>query len=146
MKRLFTINNEYNILARKADFTTAFDETIFLLRMVKSVDHMISPEGMKPIASRVEDLRNVQSLECKRDVIKVLECLGLSGCYIKILQVGSQPFYDLVKTTTSFHGTVEHQNRFQSTKDRNTQETTLAVPSTDYPIHFNAGSSYIGFS
>ena len=97
----------------------------------------------KPIAKRVEDLKNLKSPEYKRDLLKVLGCLGLYS-YIKNLHVDSQPFYDLIEDSTSFHWTDEHERLFQSTKDRIIENTKLAVPSTKYPFHIHVDSSNVG--
>ena len=76
--------------------------------------------------------------------MKVLGCLGFYSCYIKNLHVDSQPFYDLIKDSTSFHWTDEHEKLFQSIKDRISEDTILAVPSTDYPFHIHVDSSNVG--
>ena len=44
----------------------------------------------------------------------------------------------------SFHWTHEHEKLFQSIKDRISEDTTLAVPSTDYPFHIHVDSSNVG--
>ena len=141
---MFTIINEYHTLLRKAGLKAAPDKTFFFLKKVKFLDHVISPEGIQPIAKRVKDLKNLKSPECKRDVMKVLGCLGFYSCYIKNLHVDSQPFYDLIKDSTSFHWTDEHEKLFQSIKDRISEDTILAVPSTDYPFHIHVDSSNVG--
>ena len=56
----------------------------------------------------------------------------------------SQPFYDLIKYSTSFHWTDEHEKLFQSIKDRINEDTILAVPSTDYSFHIHVESSNVG--
>ena len=55
-----------------------------------------------------------------------------------------QPFYDLIKDSIPFHWTGEHEKIFQSIKDRISEETILAVPSTDYPFHIHVGFSNVG--
>ena len=52
----------------------------------------------------------------------------------------SQPFYDLIKDWTPFHWTHEHENIFQSIKNRISEDTILAVPSTDYLFHIHVDS------
>ena len=141
---MFTIINEYHTLLRKAGLKAAPDKTFFFLEKVKFRGHVISPEGIQPIAKRVNDLKNLKSPECKRDVMKVLGCLGFYSCYIKNLYVDSQPFYDLIKDSTSFHWTDEHEKLFQSIKDRISEDTILAVPSTDCPFHIHVDSSNVG--
>ena len=144
-KEMFTIINEYHTLLRKAGLKAAPDKTFFFLKKVKFLGNVISPEGIQPIAKRVKDLKNLKSSECKRGVTKVLGCLGFYSCYIKNLYVrDSQPFYDMIKDSTSFHWTDEHEKLFQSIKDRISEDTILAVPSTDYPFHIHVDSSNVG--
>ena len=76
--------------------------------------------------------------------MKVLGCLGFYSCYIKNLHVDSQPFCDLIKDSTHFHWTHEHEKLFHSIKDRISEDTILAVPSTDYPFHIHVDSSNVG--
>ena len=63
--------------------------------------------------------------------MKVLGCLGFYSRYIKNLHVDSKPFYDLIRDSTSFHWTEEHENIFQMIKDRISEDTILAIPSTE---------------
>ena len=87
-----TIINEYHTLLRKAGLKAALDKTFFFLKKLKFLGHVISPDGIQPIAKRVDTLRNLKSPQSKRDVMKVLGCLGFYSCYIKNLHVDSQPF------------------------------------------------------
>ena len=140
---MFTIINEYHTLLRKAGLKAAPDKTFFILKKVKFLGHVISPDGFQPIAKRVDALRNLKSPQSKRDVMKVLGCLGFYSCYIKSLQVDSQPFYDLIKDSTPFYWTEEHEALFNSIKERIHKDTVLAVPSTDYPFHIHVDSSNV---
>ena len=137
---VFTVINEYHTLVRRAGLKAAPDKTLFFLKKVIFLGHVISPEGIQPIAKRVKDWKNLETPETKRDVMKVLGCLGFYSCYIKNLHVDSQPFYDLTKDSTPFHWTHEHEKLFQSIKDRISEDTILAVPSTDYPFHIHVDS------
>ena len=141
---MFTVINEYHTLLRKACLKTAPDKLFFFLKKVKFLGHVISPDGIQPIAKRVKELKNLKSPESKRDVMKVLGCLGFYSCYIKNLHVENQPFYDLMRESTHFHWTHEHEKSFQSNLDRNSEITILAVPSTDYPFHIQVDSSSVG--
>ena len=138
---MFTIINEYHTLLRKTGLKAAPDKTFFFLKKVRFLGHVISPDGIQPVEKRVKDLKNLKYPECKRDVMKVLGCLGFYSCYIKNLHVDSQPFYDLIKDSASFHWTDEHEVLF---KDRISEDTILAVPSTDYPFHVHVDSSSVG--
>ena len=141
---MFTVINEYHTLLRKAGLRASHDKTFFFLKKVKFRGHVISPEGIQPIAKRVKDLKNLKSPESKRDVMKVLGCLGFYSCYIKNLHVDSQPFYDLIEDLTPFQWTHEHEKLFQSIEDRISEDIILAVPSTNYPFHIHVDSSNIG--
>ena len=89
---MFTIIDEYHTLLRKAGLKAAPDKSFFLLKKVKFLGHVISPDGIQPIAKRVGDLRNLKSPECKRDVMKVLGCLGFYSCCKKISTWIVNPF------------------------------------------------------
>ena len=76
--------------------------------------------------------------------MKVLGCLGFYSCYNKNLRLDSQPVYNLIKDSTPFHWRHEHEKLFQSIKYRISEDTILAVPSTDYPCHTHVDSSNVG--
>ena len=141
---MFTIIHEYHSLLRKAGLKAAPEKTFFFVRKVKFLGHVISSDGIQPIAKRVQDLKNLKSPESKRDVMRVLGCLGFYSCYIKNLHVDSQPFYELIRDSTPFHWTEEHEKLFQSIKDRISEDTVLAIPSTHYPFHVHVDSSNVG--
>ena len=141
---MFAVISDYHTLLRKAGLKAAPDRTFFFLRKVKFLGHIISPEGIQPIAKRAKDLKNLKSPGSKRDVMKVLGCLGFYSCYIKNLHVDIQPFYDLIKDLTPFHWTHEHEKLFQSIRHRIWENTTPAVASTDYPFHSHVDSSNVG--
>ena len=136
---MFSIIHEYHNLLRKAGLKAAPEKTFFFLKKVKFLGHVISSEGIQPIAKRVKDLKNPKSPESKRDVMRILGCLGFYSCYIKNLHVDSKPFYDLIRDSTSFHWTEEHEI-FQIMKDRISEDTILAIPSTEYLFHIHSSN------
>ena len=141
---MFTIINEYHTLLGKAGLKAAPDKTFFFLKKVRFLGHVISPDGIQPIAKRVDALRSLKSPQSKRDVMEVLGCLSFYNCYIKNLHVDSQPCYDLIKDSTPFHWTEEHEALFNSIKERIHKDTVLAVPSTEYPFHIHVDSLNVG--
>ena len=76
--------------------------------------------------------------------MKVLGCLGFYSCYIKNLHVDSKHFYDLIRVSTLFYWTEEHEKIFQMIKDRISEDTILAIPSTEYPFQIHVDSSSVG--
>ena len=80
---VFTIINEYHSLLRKAGLKAAPDKTFFFLKKVKFLGHVISPDGIHPIAKRVDTSGNRKSPQKNGDVMKILGCLGFYSCYIK---------------------------------------------------------------
>ena len=141
---MFTIINEYHTLLRKAALKAAPDKTFFFLKKEKLSGHAFSPDGIQPIAKRVDALRNLKSPQSKRDFMKFLGCLGFYSCYIKNLHVDSQPFYDLIKDSTPFHWTEKHETLYNSIKERIHKDSVLAVPSTEYLFHIHVDSSHVG--
>ena len=69
---MFTVINEYHTLLRRAGLKAAPDKTFFFLKKVKFHGHVISPEGIQPLAKRVKHLKNPKSPESKRHVMKIL--------------------------------------------------------------------------
>ena len=137
---MFTVINEYHTLLRKAGLKAAPDKTFFFLKKVKFHGHVISPEGIQPIAKRVKDLKNLKSPASKRDIMKVLGCLGFYSCYIKNLHVESQPFYDLIKDSPPSTGHTNTKNcsnrsRTESAKTRSLLYPPLIIPFTFTWIH-----------
>ena len=141
---MFSIIDEYHNLLRKAGLKAAPEKTFFFLKKVNFLGHVISSEGIQPIAKRVRDLGNLKSPECKRDYMRVLGCLGFYSCYIKNPHVDSKPFYDLIRASTSLHWTEEHEKIFQKMKDRISEDTIIAIPSNEYAFHIHVDSSNVG--
>ena len=77
---MFTVINEYHTLLRRAGLKAAPDETFFFVKKVKFLGHVISPEGIQPFAKRGKNFKILKSPESKRDVMKVLGCLGFYSC------------------------------------------------------------------
>ena len=141
---MFSIIDEYHNLLRKTGLIAAPENTFFFLKSVKFLGHVTLSEGIQPIPKRVKDLKNPQSPECKRDVMKVLGCLGFYSSYIKDLQVDSKAFYDLIRDSTSSRWTEEHEKIFQMIKDRISEGTIPALPSTKKFFHIHVDSSDVG--
>ena len=131
---MFTVIHKYHQLLRKGGLKAAPDKTLFFLREVKFLGHVISEQGIQPVAKRVKDLQNLKYPESKRDVMKVLGCLGFYGCYIKNLHVD----------TTPFKWTDQHEELFKAIKSRICKDTILAVPSAKYAFHIHVDSSNVG--
>ena len=141
---MFTIIHEYHQLLRKGGLKAAPDKTHFFLRKVKFIGHIISEQGIQPVAKGVKDLQNLKSPESKRDVMKILGRLGFYSCYIRNLHVDSQPFYELIKDTTPFKWTDQHEELFKEIRTKISEDTIFAVPSTEYPFHIHVDSSNVG--
>ena len=88
----FTIINEYHTLLRKAGLKAAPDKLFFFLEKVKCLGHVISPDGIQPIAKRVDALRNLKSPQSKREVMKVLGCLGSTAAISRTYTLIVSPF------------------------------------------------------
>ena len=143
-QEMFTVIQEYHDLLRKAGLKAAPDKTLFFLRKVKFLGHVIAADGIQPVAKRVRDLHNLKSPKTKTEVKSFLGALGFYSCYIKNLHVDSRPFYELTKKDTNFCWKQEHEDLFQEIKKRISEDTVLAVPSTKHPFHIHVDSSNVG--
>ena len=72
---MFTVVKKYHTLLTKAGLKAAPDTTFFLLKKIKFLGHVISPEGIQPIPKRVKDLKKLKAPESKTDVMKIPGCL-----------------------------------------------------------------------
>ena len=139
-----TTINEYRILLRKAGLQAALDKTIFFLEKVKFLGQVVSPDGIQPTAKRVDALRNINSPQSQRDVMKAMGCVHFYSFFVKKIHVDSQLFYDLINDSTPFHWTEDHEKLFNSFKKRIHKDTVLAVPCTYNPFHIHVDSSNVG--
>ena len=63
---MFTIIHEYHQLFRKGGLKAAPDKTHFFLRKVKFLGHVISQDGIQPVAKRVQDFE-VTGMQTRRN-------------------------------------------------------------------------------
>ena len=54
----------------------------FFLRKVKFLGHVVSKEGLSPIASRIDDIKKLKSPESKTEVLGVLGVMEFYSIYI----------------------------------------------------------------
>ena len=95
---MFTIVKEYHFLLRKANLKAAPDKTMFFIRKVRFlVRNVISKDGLSPIASRIDDIRNLKTPESKTEVLRVLGMMGFYHTYILIFHIDAKPLYDLTR-------------------------------------------------
>ena len=75
--------------------------------------------------------------------MKLLGCLRNYSGYIKNLHVDSQPFYELIRDTTPFKWTEKHEKPFQEIKEKISEDTIFAIPSTEHPFPIHVDSSNV---
>ena len=142
--KLFTVINQYHTFLGKAGLKAAPNKTFcFLKKSQVFWSRYIS--GRNPTHRKTS-----QRLEKPATTRKSTRChesswmLGFYSCFIKNLRVDSQPFYNLIEDSTTFHWKHEHEKLFQSIKDRFSKDTILAVPSLNYAFHIHVDSSNVG--
>ena len=143
-QEMFTIVKEYHSLLRKANLKAAPDKTMFFLRKVRFLGHVISKSGLSPIASLIDDIRNLKTPESKTEVLRVLGMVGFYHTYILNFHIDAKPLYDLTKDTTLFKWLPEHEKVFTDLEQRFCHDISNAFPSNDYPFHIHADSSNLG--
>ena len=109
---MFRIIVHYHHLLRKSALKAQPEKTKFFLRKVQFLGHVVGKDGIQPVKKRVADLHALKSPEKKRDVMRVLGCLGFYSMYIKNLHVDCKPFYDLIRDDTVFEWKPEHEKLF----------------------------------
>ena len=142
-REMFTIVREYHSLLRKANLKAAPDKTMFFFRKVRFLGHVISKDGLSPIASRIDDIRNLKTPESKTEVLRVLGMMGFYHTYILNFHIDAKPLYDLTKDTTLFKWLPEHGKVFTDVKQRFCHDISNAFPN-GYPFHIHADSSNLG--
>ena len=75
---------------------------------MRFLGHVISKDGLSPIASRIDDIRNVKTAESKTEDLRVLGMMGFYHTYILKFHIDAKPLYDITKDTTLFKWLPEH--------------------------------------
>ena len=73
---MFEIIDKYHELFRKSGLKAQPEKTKFFLRKVQFLGHVVGKDRIQPVKKQVADLKALKSPENKRDVMRVLGCLG----------------------------------------------------------------------
>ena len=90
-EEMFNIIKEYHALLRKANLKAAPGKTMFFLRKVKFLGHVISENTLSPVISRIDDIKNLKTPESKTDVLSVLGAIGFYSNYVIIFHIDAKP-------------------------------------------------------
>ena len=101
-EEMFNIKKEYHTLLRKANLKAAPDKTMFFLRKVKFLGHVISENTLSPVISRIDDIKNLKTPESKTDVLSVLGAMGFYSNYVINFHIDAKPLYDLTRGDVNF--------------------------------------------
>ena len=142
--KMMDIIQESHRLLRASGLKAAPEKTKFFLRKVQFLGHVFSQEDIQPVVKKVAAFKALKSPENKRDVMRVMGCLGFYSSYIKNLHVDSKFFHELTRDNVPFKWDAEHENLFNDLKDRISEDTILAIPSERYPFHIHVESSSVG--
>ena len=140
----FDTIREYHSLLRKANLKAAPDKTFFFLRKVKLLGHVVSKDGLSPIASRIDHIKKLKSPESKKEVLGVLVVMGFYSTYIINFHVDAKCLYELANSSDKFHWLPCHEEVFQKLKDKFCHDISNAIPNVNYPFHIHADSSNVG--
>ena len=141
---MFVTIREYHSLLRKANLKAAPDKTFFFLRKVKFLGHVVSKDGLSPIASRIDDIKKLKSPESKTEVLGVLGVMGFYSTYIINFHVDAKCLYELANSSDKFQWLPCHEEVFQKLKDKFCHDISNAIPNVNYPFHIHADSSNVG--
>ena len=99
---MFGTIREYHSLLRKVNLKAAPDKTFFFLRKVKFLGHVVSKDGLSPIASRIDDIKKLKSPESKTVVLGVIGVMGFFSTYIINFHVDAKCLYELANSSDKF--------------------------------------------
>ena len=121
---MFTVIREKHAVLSKANLKAAPDKTKFFLRKVKFFGLVKSKRTLRPITSRIADLKNLKTPKSKTDVLSVLEAMGF---YAKYVLIDAKPLYHLVKNDTNFECLDNHQQVFDKIKAKFAHDISVAT-------------------
>ena len=75
---------------------------MFFLRKVRFLGHVMTKDGLSPIALRIDDIRKLSTPESKTEILRALGMMGFYHTYILNLHIDAKPLYDLTKDTALF--------------------------------------------
>ena len=141
---MFHTSREYHSLLRKTNLKAAPDKTFFLLRKVKFLGHVVSKDGLSPIASRIINIKKLKSPESKTEVLGVLGVMGFYSTCIVNLYVDAKCLYELANSNDKFQWLSCHEDNFQKPKDKFCRDIPNAIPNINYPFRIHTDSSNVG--
>ena len=112
--------------------------SFLLIRKVEFPGHVISEQGIQPVAKRVKDLQNLTSPESKRDVMKVLGCLDFYNSYIKNLHVDSHLFLNWSKILLLLNGRISTKNYLKESKPESPKTLYWQYPQPNTPSTYTS--------
>ena len=143
-EEMFNIIKEDHALLRKANLKAAPDKTMFFLRKVKFLGHVISENTLSPVISRIDDIKNIKTPESKTDVLSVLGAMRFYSNYVINFRIDNKPLYNLTRGNVNFKREEEHKKVFNILKEKFAHDIFLAIPNANYPFYIHADSSDLG--
>ena len=102
---------------------------------------VISKDELSPIASRIDNIRNLKTPESKTEVLRDLGMMGFYHTYILNFHIDAKPLHDLTEDTALFEWLPKHETIFTDLKQSFCHDISNAIPSNDYSFHIHADSS-----
>ena len=116
----------------------------FLMKEVEVLGHMLTTNGLKPVAAKVEVIK---AWPVPKDLTKLRSFLGTVGYYRKFIPNFAQKarcLYNLLKKDTPFQWTQEHEQSFNSLREYLTCEPILKFPDYSKQFIIRTDASYNG--
>ena len=115
-----------------------------MLLKVKFLGHEIENNTIKPIPSKIEAIKRIQSPKDKKDVMQFLGSVNFYSKFVEKLQMNLKPLYTLLQDDVKFQWTPELEKTFQDVKQAMTAETELTIPNTKHPFFITVDASLVG--
>lgn len=130
----------------RAELAISVNKSIFGLKRVRFLGHVIDEDGIHMDKSRFEA---IEKYKRPRNVSEVRSLIGIAAWYKKFIDGFSDltaPLTELLKKNVHFVWTAKHDRAFQKIKLAVATAPVLAFPDYDKPFFLEARASDIGIS
>ena len=132
---------------RSANLSIKSRKCNFLCEEIQFLGHIITKDGILPLPSKVEAIKNFPRPTNVKDVQSFLGLVGYYRKFIKNFASIAGPLHDLTHADVDFNWTEKCENAFTELRDALTKPPVLAYPEYDEPyiLETDASDQSAGF-
>lgn len=111
---------------------------------IKYLGHIFSKDGLKPDQSKIEAVKKMATLECKKDVERFLGMVTYLAKFIPNMSQHTEPLRELTRDDVAWQWEGEHQNAFNKLKTMLTEAPLLRYYDVKLPVTLSVDASKSG--